>query len=136
MLRAFRLPISWKELGVRTARDTWADNCLDLAAQLAFYFFLALFPALLFLVSLIGFLPVDGVLEGITSMLARVAPADVIKIVQDQILKIANDDSSGLLTFGMLGTVWSMSSGMNAIIATLNAASMTFRKAAPGCGPS
>ena len=35
-----------------------ADDCLGLSAQLAYYFFLALFPALLFMVALISFLPV------------------------------------------------------------------------------
>src|SRR4029079_18174081 len=113
MLRALQLPISGKELAVRTAREVQADNCLNLAAQLAFYFFLALFPALLFLVALISFLPVNGLLDGITSVLARVAPGDVIGIVQDQILKLAHSPSGGLLTFGMLGTIWSMSSGMD-----------------------
>jgi membrane protein len=122
MLRAFQLPIGAKELVARTAREVQADNCLNLAAQLAFYFFLALFPALLFLVALISFLPITGLLDGITSMLARVAPSDVIGIVQDEILKIAHDQNGGLLTLGMLGTIWSMSSGMDAIISTLNQA--------------
>jgi len=122
MLRAFHLPIGWKELAIRTVREVRADNCLNLAAQLAFYFFLALFPALLFIVALVSFLPVEGVLEGITSMMARVAPGDAIKIIQDQILKIANDENGGLLTLGMIGTIWSMSSGMDAIINTLNLA--------------
>ena len=122
MLKAFRLPIGWKELLIRTLREVRADNCLNLAAQLAFYFFLALFPALLFVVALVSFLPVQGLLEGITTALARVAPGDVITIIQDQILAIANDENTGLLTLGMLGTIWSMSSGMDAIINTLNLA--------------
>jgi membrane protein len=46
----------------------------------------------------------------------------VISIVQDQLLKITNDKSSGLLTLGMLGTIWSCSSGMTAIVDTLNQA--------------
>jgi membrane protein len=122
MLRSFRLPIGAKELAVRTAREIQADNCLNLAAQLAYYFFLALFPALLFIVALISFLPVNGLLEAVTATLARVAPGDVIQIVQEQILKVASNPSGGLLTIGMLGTIWSMSSGMDAIISTLNQA--------------
>lgn len=122
MLGALRVPIGWKELAVRTLKEAWADNSLNLAAQLAFYFFLALFPALLFLVSLISFLPIHGLMDSITAMLSRVAPGDVITIVQDQILQIATDNNGGLLTLGMLGTVWSMSSGMDAIINTLNVA--------------
>jgi membrane protein len=122
MLRAFRVPLTWSEILKRTAAEVMADNCLGLAAQLAYYFFLALFPALLFLVAIISFIPVSGLMDGITGMLARVAPGEVLSIVQEQILKIANDKSSGLLTLGMLGTIWSTSAGMTAIIDTLNQA--------------
>jgi membrane protein len=122
MLRAFRLPIGWKDLLIRTVREVGADNCLNLAAQLAFYFFLALFPALLFVVALVSFLPVEGLLDALTSTLARVAPGEAVKIVQDQVLTIANGENGGLLTVGMLGTIWSMSSAMGAIISTLNRA--------------
>ena len=122
MLRAFRIPLTWPDMLKRTAVEVMADNCLGLAAQLAYYFFLALFPALLFLVAVISFMPVSGLLDAVTAMLARVAPGEVIAIIQDQILKIANDKSTGLLTLGMLGTIWSCSSGMTAIVDTLNQA--------------
>jgi membrane protein len=122
MLRAFKVPLTWPEILKRTAVEVRADNCLGLAAQLAYYFFLALFPALLFLVAVISFMPVTGLLDAITGMLARVAPREVLLIVQEQLLKIANDKSTGLLTLGMLGTIWSCSSGMTAIVDTLNQA--------------
>ena len=122
MLRALAVPLTWGEIVKRTARETLADNCLNLAAELAYYFFLALFPALLFLVALISFVPVSGLIDVITNTLARVAPNEVITIINDQILKIAHDRNGGLLTLGVLGAVWSTSSGVNAIIDTLNAA--------------
>ena len=122
MLKAFRIPIGWSDLFRRTYAEFMADNCLGLAAQLAYYFVLALFPALLFLVALISFLPVANVLDTIIGTLSRVAPGEVLKIVQDQILTIAHDQSAGLLTFGMLGTIWSSSSGVTAIIDSLNQA--------------
>lgn len=122
MLRRFRVPVGWKEIFRRTASEMVADNCLNLAAQLAYYFFLALFPALLFLVAIISFIPVAGLLEMITSTLARVAPNEVVTIIQDQILKIAHEKNGGLLTLGVVGAIWSTSSGVNAIIDTLNTA--------------
>jgi membrane protein len=122
MLRALRIPIGWIDLFKRTAAEVIADNCLGLAAQLAYYFFLALFPALLFLVALISFIPIENLLNTITGTLARVAPGDVLTVIQDQVLKIAQDKDGGLLTLGMIGTVWSTSSGMTAIIDTLNQA--------------
>lgn len=122
MLRALRVPIGWTELFKRTAQEMLADNCLNLAAQLAYYFFLALFPALLFLVAIVSFIPVSNLMDTITQTLSRVAPGEVITIIRDQIASIAHEQNGGLLTLGMLGTIWSTSSGVNAIIDTLNQA--------------
>src|SRR5436189_2905197 len=104
MLRALTVPISWTELAKRTYREVMADNCLGLAAQLAYYFFLALFPALLFFVAVLSFIPVENLMDTIVGSLSRVAPGEVLSIIQDQILKIAHDQAGGLLTFGMVGT--------------------------------
>jgi membrane protein len=122
MLRSLRVPIGWRDLARRTTVELVADNCLGLAAQLAYYFFLALFPALLFLVAVVSFLPVQNLLDTIMATLGRVAPGDVISIIREQILKISENKDGGLLTLGMLGTIWSTSSGMTAIIDALNQA--------------
>jgi len=122
MLKAFRIPITWRELMKRTVAEVQADNCLGLAAQLAYYFFLALFPALLFMVALASFFPVANLMDQITAALARVAPYEALKLIQDQLVKISQDKNGGLLTLGMIGTIWSTSSGVTAIIDTLNQA--------------
>ena len=120
ILRALRVPVGWKALAVRTGQGVIEDNCLGLAAQLAYYFFLALFPALLFLVALASFFPVRDLTEIIIGSLARVAPGEVLTIVRDQVVKIGESQKGGLLTLGMIGTIWSASSGVAAIIDTLN----------------
>ena len=122
MLKAFKVPLTWTDLAKRTGSEVVADNCLGLAAELAYYFFLALFPALLFFVALASFLPVSGLMDAVTNSLARVAPNEVLSIVQAQIIAIAHEKNGGLLTLGMLGTIWSTSSGVTAIIDTLNQA--------------
>src|SRR5437773_1773776 len=122
MFGPLRIPLPWKELARRTFNEMIADNALDLSAQLAYYFFLALFPAALFLVAIISFIPVSGLLEAITTSLARVAPSEVISLLTDQVLKIAHEQNGGLLTLGMIGTIWSTSSGVTAIISALNQA--------------
>ena len=122
MLKALGVPVGWGAILKRTASEVWTDDCLDLAAQLAYYFFLALFPALLFLVALASFFPLDNLVGVITRALARVAPGEVLSIIQGQIIAIAHANNGGLLTLGMLGTIWSTSSGVNAIIDTLNQA--------------
>ncbi|MGE0451363.1 MAG: YihY/virulence factor BrkB family protein [Vicinamibacterales bacterium] len=119
---AFRLPISYTDLARRTASEVVADNCLGLAAQLAYYFFLALFPALLVLVALLSFVPVDSLMETVMGTLSRVAPPDVLQIIRDQLETITSEDGTGLLTFGMLGALWSSSSGITAVMDSLNQA--------------
>ena len=98
MFDAFKLPVSWWELIKRTAKDSIDDGITGLAAQLAYYFFLALFPALLFLVALASFFPLQQAIDQITGALVRFAPGDVVKIVQEQLAAISDSRNGGLLT--------------------------------------
>jgi hypothetical protein len=67
----FRAPLGWRDIVWRTAKAIGDDHCLGLAAQLAFYFLLALFPALLFLVALVGYPPERLCRQALDNMLAR-----------------------------------------------------------------
>jgi len=120
MLRAFKVPIGWKTLFARTGNEMLADNGMQLAAALAYSFFLALFPALLFLVAIVSFIPVHDLMNTITTSLARVAPGDVISILQDQLTRIAHQNNGGLLTIGFIGTIWSTASGVSSLMSALN----------------
>jgi membrane protein len=122
MLRAFRVPLTWTDLITRTIDEVMADNVFNLAAQLAYYFFLALFPALLVLLAIISFFPVHDLMNTIMATLGRIAPPEVLQIVRDQIEKIASGNKGGLLTIGVLGAIWSSSSAITAIVGALNEA--------------
>jgi membrane protein len=122
MLAYFKIPVGWGTIFKRTAKETLEDDVLSLAAELAYYFFLALFPALLFLVALASYFPIENLIDDIIGRMSRFAPRDVLVIVRDQITKIAAGEHGGLLTLGMLLTLWSTSAGMMAIINTLNKA--------------
>jgi membrane protein len=122
MLAHFKVPLSWKDLAVRTAQEIWADDLLNLAAQQAYYFFFALFPALLTFISFASFFPIHDLTGQIITMFGRFAPPDVIKIVTEQITQISQSGHGGILTFAFLLTIWSSSGAMVSIISTLNAA--------------
>lgn len=122
MLAWFRTEIGWWALIKRTARETWDDDCLGLAAQLAYYFILALFPALLFLVALASFFPIDRVTDEVMRGLANVAPPDVVRLIAEQMRRISQSDQGGLLTLGILGALWSSSSALVGLIGALNTA--------------
>jgi membrane protein len=92
-----------------------------MAAQLAYYFFLALFPALLVVVALTSFFP-SNALENILSWLGAFTPPEVLEIVRGQIQQITRSGHAGLLTFGLFGALWSSSSAMSAIVDTMNRA--------------
>ncbi len=74
-------------------------------------FFLALFPALLFLLALASLFPFQ-LIQDLMSSLALVAPPEVLSIIRDQLTKIAVGDDQGILTIGILGAVWSSSAAL------------------------
>ena len=113
--------IGWGELFKRTLKETAADNCFGMAAQLAYYFFLSLFPVLLIVVALTSFFP-SNVLDSILGWFGIFTPPEVLEIVRGQIQQIRHGGHAGLMTFGVLGALWSSSSAMSAIIDTLNRA--------------
>ena len=122
MLARFRLPVGPGELLKRTAKEVIADDVLSLAAQQAYYFFFALFPALLALLSIASFFPVANLVEEIVVLLRQFAPPDVVDIVAEQIEKISDSRRAGVLTFAFLFTLWSSSNALMSMVNTLNAA--------------
>jgi membrane protein len=122
MLAYLRVPLGWRDLLKRTINEAWADDIFNLAAQQAYYFFFALFPALLFVIAVASFFPLQGLIDNVMQMLARVAPGDVTKIVTDSIAGLSKQNSGGILTFAFFVTIWSSSGAMVSIITTLNAA--------------
>lgn len=96
------------------------DDIFGLAAQLAYFFLLSLFPFLLFLLTLIGYLPVDEHI--LMDIIEPIAPAETMDLINSNITKLVNEQNSGLLSISIIGTLWSASNGVNAIIRAFNRA--------------
>jgi membrane protein len=123
MLSALKVPLTWGDILKRTFNEAFfKDNCLGMAAQLAYYFFFALFPALLFLLALASYFPIEALVDDMFRNLGGFLPPEVMTIVTDQILKISQGEQGGLLTLGVATAIWSSSAAMTAIIDTLNSA--------------
>ncbi|WP_042351802.1 YihY/virulence factor BrkB family protein [Bacillus massiliigorillae] len=90
-----------------------------MAAQLAFFFLLSLFPLLLFLVTLLPYLPITA--QDILDFLGTYVPESSMKIIESQVDNIMRG-SGKLLSFGIIATLWSASNGMNAIHKAFNRA--------------
>ena len=122
MLAYFDTNVGWGELVKRTAKETQADNGLGLAAELAYYVFLALFPALLFLIALAGVFATQDLVSRVLDMLSGVAPPDVINIVREQLISLSNGNQGGIMSFGVIAALWSSSAALVALIDSLNRA--------------
>jgi membrane protein len=122
LLAAFVVPIGWTAILRRTWRQICQGHCFGWAAALAYYSFLALFPALLFVVSVASFLPIQHLIDQFVDTVGRFAPGDVVAIAREQLLQITDKPHGGLLALSLAGTIWSMSSGMVALMGTLNQA--------------
>ncbi|HEV7474025.1 MAG TPA: YihY/virulence factor BrkB family protein, partial [Pyrinomonadaceae bacterium] len=94
------------------------------AAQLSYYFLLALFPLLLFLVTLLGYFADAGshLRNQLLSYLATVMPGAAITLVHTTLDEISQARGGGKLSLGILAALWAASNGMGAISNTLNVA--------------
>jgi len=119
---SFRLHITLYELLRRTIKECIDDNALDLAAQLGYYFMFALFPALLCVISVASFFPLQHFTDDVVRMLGPVMPDAGLTIIKDQMLHLAEGKHGGLLSLGLLGALWSSSGAMVSVIDALNRA--------------
>ena len=116
------LPLGGWELLSRTVKEFVADNGLGLAAQLAYYFFFSLFPAVLVGIAFASFFPLEHFVDRMVATLGGLVPGDIIGIVQDQIRKISEGNNGGILTFGVAAALWSSSAALMGLIDALNRA--------------
>jgi membrane protein len=118
----FEIPLSWSELARRTWREVVEDDVLGLAAQLSYYFFLALFPAILFLLALASFFPLSNITDDVGRSVGPFVSPQVLGLIQEQMRRLDNNESGGLLTFGVAGALWSSSAAIVSIVGALNRA--------------
>lgn len=103
-----------KELLMRIKKS----DITGLASQLAFFFLLSLFPLLIFLFTLLPYLNLDQ--SEIFLFIRDYAPESVAILLEETLGDVLNSRNSGLLSFGIIATIWSASKGMNALTSALN----------------
>ncbi|MFT4684679.1 MAG: membrane protein [Urechidicola sp.] len=85
------------------------------AGAIAFSFFMALFPFLLFILTLIPFVPIEGFQKDFLMSLDQILPPTTSESVNLVVNDIFNNRYSGLLSFGVLTSIFLMTNGVNAI---------------------
>ncbi len=85
------------------------------AGSIAFSFFMALFPFMLFLLTLIPYVPIEGFQEDFLFTIEQLLPHKTVDAVYLVIVDITNNKYSGLLSFGFVASIFLMANGVNAI---------------------
>lgn len=96
------------------------DNTSGMAAQLAYYFLLAIFPLLIFLLTLVPLFQIDQ--ATITQMIEDYAPSNIASMLDSTLSDVLSSSSGGLLSVGLIVTLWSASNGMTALMNAFNVA--------------
>lgn len=95
-------------------------DVLGSSAQLAYFFLLSLFPFLVFLVTLLGYLPIES--DSVLGFLDTYLPAEVSSMLESNLENLLSNQSGGLLSISIIGAVWSASKGVTALQTAFNKA--------------
>ena len=109
----------WRAAFANAFREFLADDCLGLAQQIAYSSLLAFFPAVVFLVGLLGL--IDGY-DTLRDFLAPIAPGDVLETIDTLQRDSTGATASVAFVAGAAGAVWAASGAMGSVIKAVNRA--------------
>jgi membrane protein len=113
---------SWFYVAKKTLREFSKDQCTDLAAALTYYAVLALFPALVALMSLLGvFGQGQSTVDSLLKIVDQIGPSSAVDTLRPTIERLSNSQGAGLaLILGLLGALWSASGYVGAFGRAMN----------------
>ncbi|HEY3571430.1 MAG TPA: YihY/virulence factor BrkB family protein [Thermoanaerobaculia bacterium] len=120
-----RAGLTWRQLGWRLWRQIYEDELLGRCAELAYFFLFSVFPLLLFLTTLLGYLAEahPAIRWDIFRYLARISPSgDVTDLLNNTLTEIRSARTGTKLYLSLAATIWVASNGMLAVSRALNTA--------------
>jgi membrane protein len=105
-----------------TIRDVQRNHIFVISAGVSYYFFFSVFPFLIFLSAALAYIPIPNLFNDLIELLSHFVPPEGMRVVNFVLKNVLAKTHSGLLSVGLLVTVWSSSSGFNALIEALNVA--------------
>lgn len=95
--------------------DVYDEHLFVFAAGLSYYLVLSLFPLLVSMASLLGYVPIPHLFEGLLSLMAKLVPGDGMSLVRSIVSDVTLRHRH-FFTLGLIFTLWTVSSGFAAII--------------------
>jgi len=99
-----------------------AYDVMGRAAQLAYYLLFAMFPSLIFVAVLLSALPMPKLFDELLTLLAGILPPPAFAVVRSTLEQTSGTRTGSVLSLSLLATIWASSSGMEALIGSLNSA--------------
>ncbi len=103
---------------VMLVKEVEKDELISLANEVSYKILLAIFPLIIFILTILGFLNIDS--SELIQYLSRSIPQDILVIVETLINEVVGKKSIGLLSTSFIFTIYSASSGFNAVIRAIN----------------
>lgn len=100
------------------------EALLNKASSLAYNFLLAIFPGIIFLFTLIPYIPVDNFQEQLLSFIALILPSNAFVSIQSTLEDIVTKQNSGLLSFGFIAAVLFSTNGVHSLMKAFNKSSL------------
>lgn len=116
--------LTWGEIASNVWKEIWDDGIFGKAAQLSYYFLLSLFPLLLLLTAVLGYLAATGdeLRAALYLMLARFLPGSAYDLIDETVREITTGPQVQLISASAVGVLWSATNAMRSIIDGLNTA--------------
>ncbi len=105
---------------IQTYRNIDSNHIFQMAAALSYYFVFSIFPALILLSVTITYLPVSGIVQHASVDLGRLLPMDEVQVISRILTQVVTPHRGTLLSVGILGMLWTASSGFAASMEALN----------------
>jgi membrane protein len=115
----------WRDVLLRVRQQISEDNISMIAAGVAFYGLLAIFPAITAFVSIWGLVADPAQVEQQFAAVEGIVPADAWALLNEQLRSVASSTSASLgwgVALGILVALWSAGAGVRALISALNIA--------------
>lgn len=115
--------LTLSQLARRVVHGIQEDDLFGRASELAYNFLLALFPLLLFVLTLFGLFASrsNELQSSLLSYFADFLPPSAFQLLKAITIEMAANATSGKLTFGIVLTLWFASGGTSSMISTLDA---------------
>lgn len=105
----------------KTVNDYLEDDMLTYSSALAFQALFSLFPFILFLIALLGFLHLDSFFEWVQSHAQMMLPGEAAGMV-NEVISGLQEQKGGLLSFGVIAALWTASSAVRMTMNAMNVA--------------